>query len=71
MPPRGVAARCAGQIRVSADINVLPHERRRVWEAECESLLDLGAVHCARTLYACLLQVCARGEKYSVMIIII
>jgi len=50
---KGVAE---GLIRVSADINVLPHERRRVWEAECESLLDLGAVHCARTLYACLLQ---------------
>lgn len=45
-----------GLIRVSADINVLPHERRRVWEAEAESLLERGAVHCARTVYQCLLQ---------------
>uniref|UniRef100_A0A0C3UDZ0 PRP1 splicing factor N-terminal domain-containing protein n=1 Tax=Guillardia theta (strain CCMP2712) TaxID=905079 RepID=A0A0C3UDZ0_GUITC len=45
-----------GLIKVSADVNVLPHERRRVWEAEAEALLERGAVHCARTLYSSLLQ---------------
>jgi len=45
-----------GLIRVSADVNVLPHERRRIWEAEAESLLEKDAPHCARTLYVVLLQ---------------
>ena len=42
---------CAGLIEVSADVNVLPHERRRVWEAEAESLIDRSAYHSARTVY--------------------
>mmetsp|Transcript_23097 Transcript_23097/g.56930 ORF Transcript_23097/g.56930 Transcript_23097/m.56930 type:complete len:966 (-) Transcript_23097:92-2989(-) len=44
-----------GLVRVSIDVNVIPAERRRIWEAEAEALLDRGAVHCARTVYACLL----------------
>jgi len=52
----GYAVVAEGLIKVSADVNVLPHERRRVWEAEAEALLERGAVHCARTLYSCLLQ---------------
>ena len=38
------------------DVNVLPHERRRVWEAEAESLIERGGYHCARTVYQCLLK---------------
>jgi pre-mRNA-processing factor 6 len=47
---------CAGLIEVSVDVNVLPHERRRVWEAEAESLIERGGYHCARTVYQCLLK---------------
>jgi len=47
---------CAGLIEVSADINLLQHERRRVWEAECESLVERSAYHCSRTLYQCLIK---------------
>ena len=60
---QGVAAEKAGHngvaeglVRVSADVNVLPQERRRIWESEAESLLEQGAPHCARTLYQVLLQ---------------
>jgi len=52
----GYAGVAEGIIRVSADVNVLPHERRRIWEAEAEAMLERGGVHCARTLYQCLLQ---------------
>ena len=37
--------------QVSSDVNLLPHERRRVWEAEAESLIERSAYHCARTVY--------------------
>eukprot|EP00802_Teleaulax_amphioxeia_P004698 Tamp_04702.p1 GENE.Tamp_04702~~Tamp_04702.p1 ORF type:complete len:750 (-),score=187.85 Tamp_04702:197-2446(-) len=47
---------CSGLIEVSADVNVLPHERRRVWEAEAESLIERSAYHCARTVYQCLIK---------------
>jgi pre-mRNA-processing factor 6 len=47
---------CAGLIEVSADVNLLPHERRRVWEAEAESLIERSAYHCARTVYQCLIK---------------
>jgi len=52
-----------GLVRVSMDVNVIPSERRRIWEAEAEALLDRGAVHCARTIYACLLQILNTKKK--------
>lgn len=52
-----------GLVRVSINVNVIEGERRRIWEAEAEALLDRGAVHCARTVYACLIGILNTKKK--------